>query len=190
MALNPEDFEVIGDKLIKLDKISSVAIVELDDGYELRLEGIVEKLTTVVTYFEFDKLVNDVVNAGMFPNKDAVIHFIKETTEIRNNLLKRNKKEKTNKLNYPTDPVERDRSIGIIVAYLLKSELNHFIESPSPNHIFVDAVMAGDFYSLDNKYRNIYYLTKSILNNPDRIDEFSGDLRILVTSMDEDDLFE
>lgn len=95
-----------------------------------------------------------------------------------------------NKLNYPTDPVERDRSIGIIVAYLLKSELNHFIESPSSNHIFVDAVMAGDFYSLDNKYRNIYYLTKSILNNPDRIDEFSGDLRILVTSMDEDDLFE
>lgn len=94
MALNPEDFEVIGDKLIKLDKISSVAIVELDDGYELRLEGIVEKLTTVVTYFEFYKLVNDVVNAGMFPNKDAVIHFIKETTEIRNNLLKRNKKKR------------------------------------------------------------------------------------------------
>lgn len=94
MALNPEDFEVIGDKLIKLDKISSVAIVELDDGYELRLEGIVEKLTTVVTYFEFDKLVNDVVNAGMFPNKDAVIYFIKETTEIRNNLLKRNKKKR------------------------------------------------------------------------------------------------
>lgn len=95
-----------------------------------------------------------------------------------------------NKLNYPTDPVERDRSIGIIVVHLLKSEINHFIESPSSSHIFVDAVMAGDFYSLDNKYRNIYYLTKSILDNPTRIDEFSEDLRILVTNMDEDDLFE
>lgn len=86
--LNPDDFEVIGDQLIRLDKISSVKIVKLSNKYELRLEGIIEKLTSVITYTDYNKLVNDVINSGMFPNKEAVDDFIRTTTNVRNELNK------------------------------------------------------------------------------------------------------
>lgn len=84
---------------------------------------------------------------------------------------------------FPNDPIIVGDSLGNIVCYILRNELNSFLANPTEDHIFVDAVLGGQLHLLENEYLEIYSLTRKLIRG-DEIDE--SRLEYLVNTLDLD----